>query len=111
MRLTDSFEKLSDPSMDSGSLSECVICGASLWDRFERFACFQSHPNHEGDDDLCPDTCDVCIDCRKAGVASFPDRLRKRAQQLEQRVPVLRQLSKAQFVPLGEYCVVYRSCF
>jgi hypothetical protein len=107
MRPTKSFEKvLSDPS----TLPECDICGVTLWDSFARFACVQPHPKHKGDGDLWQDTSDVCLDCRDAGVASFPDRLRKRAQQLEQRAPELRQLASAQFVPLGEYCVVYRKC-
>jgi hypothetical protein len=109
MRPNKSFEKLlSDPSADIETLRECDICGVTLWDCFARFACVQPYPQHKGDGDLCPDTSDVCLDCRDAGVASFPDRLRKRAQQLEQRAPELRQLASAQFVPLGEYCVVYR---
>jgi hypothetical protein len=117
MRPTKSFEKLlSDPSIDMETLREsqeyeCEICGVTLWDRLARFACVQPHPKHKGDGDLWQDTCDVCLDCREAGVASLPDRLRKRAQQLEQRARELRQLANAQFVPLGEYCVVYRKCF
>ena len=112
MRPTKSFEKsLSDPSTDIETLPECDICGVTLWDRLAKFECVQPHPKHKGDGDLWQDTCDVCLDCRDAGVASFPDRLRKRAQQLERRAPELRQLASAQFVPLGEYCLVYKKLF
>jgi hypothetical protein len=113
MRPTKSFKKLlSDPSVDSETLLEykeyeCEICGVTLVDRLARFACFQPHPKHEGDGDLGQNSCDVCLDCREAGVASFPDRLRKRAQQLEQRARELQQLANAEFLPLGEYSIVY----
>jgi hypothetical protein len=113
MRPTKSFEKLlSDSSMDTETLRqcqeyECEICGIHLWDRLAKFACLQSHANHQGDGDFLQNSFDVCLDCRDAGVASFPARLRKRAQELEQRARELRQLSNEEFLPLGEYCAVY----
>jgi len=115
MRPTKLFESLlSAPSMDTGTLQqcqeyECEICGIALWDRFARFVCYQPHTKHEGDGDLLQDNLDICLDCRDAGVASFPDRFRKRANELEQRARELRQLANAEFVPIGEYCVVYKS--
>lgn len=115
MKPTKLFESLlSSPSMNTETLCEfqeyeCEICGIPLWDRFARFVCFQPNAKHESDGALLQHNCNVCLDCRDAGVASFPERFRKRAQELEQRACELRQLANAEFVPLGEHCVVYKS--
>jgi len=39
----------------------------------------------------------VCLDCCKAGVAGFPDRLRKHAEALEERAAELRKLINAKW--------------
>jgi catabolite regulation protein CreA len=75
MRPNKSVEKsVSDRSTDIETLQECDICGVTLWCSFARFACVQPDPKHKGNGDLWQDTSDVCLDCREAGVASFPDR-------------------------------------
>jgi hypothetical protein len=103
MRPTKTFEKLlSDPSVDGRALTylqeyECEICGAEpLEDRVE-FICSVAHPEHEGWGEYWRYRYSVCLDCLKVGIASFPDRLRKHAETLEERARDLRQLANAEF--------------
>jgi hypothetical protein len=99
MRPTKRFEKLlSDPSIDREFLKdlheyECEICGVGPLESWVRFVSSEPHPKDERWADLWQNSYDVCEDCLEAGVASFPDRLWKHAQELEERARELQKLA------------------
>jgi hypothetical protein len=99
MRPTKRFAKLlSDPSIDGKAINylqehECEICGAAPMADWTEFICSVAHPEHEGWGEYWRYRYNVCLDCLKAGIASFPDRLRTHAQKLEERTRELRRLA------------------
>jgi hypothetical protein len=102
MRLTKRFERWLSENLSSKWATaiqeyECEICGAEPMADRATFICSIVHPEHEGWGEYWQKRYDVCLDCLKAGAASFPDRLRKHAQELEERARELRQLANAEF--------------
>ena len=101
MRPTKRFEQwLSEPSLDHETIRtlqeyECEICGFEPLHSWATVICSVPHAQHEGWREYWQDSYDVCWDCEDAGVASFPDRLRKHAQQLEEKARELRKLADA----------------
>jgi hypothetical protein len=98
MRPTKRFEKwLSNPLLGDKLTYlqeyECEICGAEPMDGWAEFICSVAHPEHEGGGEYWRHQYQVCLDCFKAGIASFPDRLRKHAQRLEERARELQKLA------------------
>src|SRR5262249_18016127 len=69
------------------------VCGSELINEWCRFFCTLPRPERQGLREYWHKRYDVCPDCADAGVASFPDRLRKHAQELEQRARELRELA------------------
>jgi hypothetical protein len=100
MRPTKRFEKwLSDPSMDSREINylqeyECEICGAEPLEQSVEFICSVPKPRWG---EYWAIRYHVCSDCGKAGIASFPDRLRKHAETQEERARELRKLADAEW--------------
>ena len=103
MRPTKQFERwLRDPEIDSETIHaleeyECEVCGAELVHEWFVVYCTPAHSEHQGLCEYWHQRYDVCPDCEDAGVASFPDRLRKHAQELEERVRQLRELADAKW--------------
>ena len=96
MRPTKRFEEwLSNPLLDGRAITslqeyECEICGAEPMARWAEFICSVAQ---EGWGEYWRYRYHVCLDCFKAGIPSFPDRLRKHAQKLEERAQELRKLA------------------
>jgi len=105
MRPTKRFEQwLSEPSIDRETIRtlqeyECEICGYEPLDSWAILRCSVPHAQYEGWREFWQDSYDVCWDCVEAGEASFPDRLRKHAQELEQKARELRKLADATWRP------------
>src|SRR5215470_12293715 len=99
MRPTKQFEKwLGVPSLDSETIQtleqyECEVCGAELVHEWHWFFCTLARPEHQGLHEYRHKPYDVCPDCAEAGVARCTDRLRKHAQELEERARELRELA------------------
>jgi hypothetical protein len=107
---TKRFEKwLSDPLKGAKAINylqeqECEICGAEPLADWIEFSCPVAHPEYEewGRGYL-RYSYNVCLDCVEAGVASFPDRLRRHAQILEERARQLRKLADAWWRTSGRH--------
>jgi len=108
MRPTKRFEQvLNDPSMKGTSLLkdleeyECDICGAgyALNVGWCTWTCSVPQKEHKEWGEFWQEGYHVCLDCCEAGVASFPERLRKHAQELEERAWELRRIAGAMWQP------------
>ena len=107
MRPTKRFEQLlSWRCMDSETLTEfeefeCDICGDgyALVMGWVRFSCSVAQREQKEWGEYWHNSYDVCLDCVEAGVAGFPERLRKHAEALEERARELRQLADAKWRP------------
>jgi hypothetical protein len=103
MRPTKRFQRLlSDPVMGCQLLKtieqyECDICGDLLIHEWCAFFCTLPQPERLGLREFWHKRYDVCPACADAGVATFPDRLRKHAQELEETARELRQLVNAKW--------------
>ena len=103
MRPTKDFQRLlSHPGMGSELVKtmdqyECEICGDLLVHEWCGFFCTLPHPERLGSREYWHKRYDICPCCAEAGVASFPDRLRKHAEELEERARELRELVDAKW--------------
>ena len=102
MRPTKRFEQLlSDLGGDSGLEDseeyECDICGAgyAFFVGYSMWNCSVPQKEHKEWGEFWRPGYHVCLDCCNAGVAGFPDRLRKHAKALEERAAELRKLINA----------------
>jgi hypothetical protein len=100
---TKQFERwLSVPSLSKETIKdleqyECDVCRAELVHEWCRFFCTLPHPERHGLREYWHKLYDVCPDCADAGAATFPDRLRKHADELEGRARELRKLVDAKW--------------
>ena len=103
MRPTKQFERLlSNPSLPRETIKdleqyECDVCGAELVHEWCGFFCTLPHPERHGLREYWHKRYDVCPDCADAGAATFRDRLRKHAEELEERARELRELADAEW--------------
>ena len=104
MRPTKRFEQLlNDSSAMKGSEEyECDICGAgyAFFVGYSMWNCSLPHKEHKEWGEFWRPGYNVCLDCCEAGVAAFPDRLRKHAEALEERAAELRRLVDAKWQPV-----------
>jgi hypothetical protein len=87
-------ESLADSYLDYLGEHECEICGAEPLEQSVEFICSVPKPRWG---EYWAIRYHVCSDCGKAGIASFPDRLRKHAETLEERARELRALADAEW--------------
>jgi hypothetical protein len=84
---------------------ECDICGAgyALEVGWCKWNCSVPQKEHKEWGEFWLPGYHICFDCCEAGVASFPDRLRKHVEALEERAAELRKLVDAKWVPAELY--------
>jgi hypothetical protein len=82
---------------------ECDICGCSAGEGYGEVLCSIPNSTKRG---KYWHTREVCVECLKAGSASFSNRLRERARVIERKIPEraqeLRQLANAEWWPIPE---------
>ena len=107
MRPTKRFEQLLNDLKGGSFLKgseeyECDICGAgyALLVGWCKWNCSVPQKEHKEWGEFWQSGYHVCFDCCDAGVASFPDRLRKHAEALEERAAELRKLVDAKWQPV-----------
>ena len=101
MRPTKRFEQLLNDGWfeESAEEYECDLCGAgyAFYVGYSMWNCSVPQKEHEEWGEFWRPGYHVCLDCRNAGVAGFPDRLRKHAEALEERAAELRKLINAKW--------------
>jgi hypothetical protein len=108
MRPTKKFEQLlNDSWLGSETLKElqeyeCDLCGAgyAFYVGYSMWNCSVPQKEHPEWGEFWRPGYHVCLDCYEAGVAGFPDRLRKHAEALEERAAELRKLVNAKWQPI-----------
>jgi hypothetical protein len=104
MRPTKRFEQLLNDLNGASWLKdseeyECDICGAgyAFFVGYSMWNCSVPQTEHKEWGEFWRPGYHVCLDCCEAGVAGFPDRLRKHAEALEERAAELRKLINAKW--------------